>query len=228
MGILDYKASYRRNLPHLQPAGASFFITARLTGSLPQSVIARWKEERRWLKQLSERNPQHFEKVKADFERSWFFKFEEILDGGRHGPIWLKDDRVAALVAESLHYRDGKVFRLDAYSIMPNHLHIQLKPLLRLPADGPRLERSAANEFHDSNDYYSLASILKSLKGYTARKCNEILNRDGEFWAHESLDHYIRDAEEWFRIRAYILNNPVKARLIDNWEAWKWNYSRKG
>jgi REP element-mobilizing transposase RayT len=137
----------------------------------------------------------------------------------------LKDDRVAAQVAESLRYRDGKVFRLDAYSIMPNHLHIQMKPLLRPPTDLSRLERFAKSK---PGKYYSLASILQSLKGYTARKCNELLTREGEFWAHESFDHYIRDAEEWLRIRAYILNNPVKARLIDSWEAWKWNYKRKG
>ena len=49
----------------------------------------------------------------------------------------------------------------------------------------------------------------------------------GEFWAHESYDHYVRDAEEWNRIIAYVLNNPVKARYVADWRDWKWNYRRE-
>ncbi len=38
---------YRRNLPHYQPAHATFFITFRLAGLLPAEVIVRLKEEYR-------------------------------------------------------------------------------------------------------------------------------------------------------------------------------------
>jgi hypothetical protein len=34
-GKLDYKASYRRHLPHFQPPGATLFVTSRLAGSIP-------------------------------------------------------------------------------------------------------------------------------------------------------------------------------------------------
>jgi hypothetical protein len=50
---------------------------------------------------------------------------------------------------------------------------------------------------------------------------------EGEFWAHESYDHYVRDADEWRRVIAYVLNIPVKAGYVDNWQAWKWNYRRR-
>jgi hypothetical protein len=36
---LSYKISYRHNLPHIQLAGASFFVTFRLAGSLPVTVL---------------------------------------------------------------------------------------------------------------------------------------------------------------------------------------------
>jgi putative DNA methylase len=124
----------------------------------------------------------------------------------------LGDDRVAGSVAESLHHRDGKVYRLDAFSIMKNHVHAVVKPL-------PILEGEESN-------YYSLASIMQSLKGYTSFMCNRLLGHKGEFWAHESYDHYIRSAEEWKRIVNYVLNNPVKARHVQNWREWKWNYRR--
>ncbi|HWP52757.1 MAG TPA: hypothetical protein VN476_01420 [Pyrinomonadaceae bacterium] len=107
MSHFDYKQSYRRNLPHLQPAGATFFVTFRLAGSLPKSVIEQWQNERQWLEHLEQTNPAHFSEVKSDFERQWFAKFESVLDGGSYGPTWLKDERIAQQLVDSLHYRDG-------------------------------------------------------------------------------------------------------------------------
>ena len=36
---------YRRKLPHIQPQGATFFVTFRLAGSLPDAVIELLKAE---------------------------------------------------------------------------------------------------------------------------------------------------------------------------------------
>src|SRR5438045_4012046 len=105
MGKLDYQHSYRRNLPHIQPPGATFFLTFRLAGSLPQDVVDQWNKESEWLAVLKQKNPLHHQRVKPDFERAWFVKFEALLDGSACGPVWLKDEQVAAQVAESLHYR---------------------------------------------------------------------------------------------------------------------------
>ena len=146
------------------------------------------------------------------------------MDGSTHGPVWLRDDRIAAQIAESLRYRDGRVYRLDAFSIMANHVHAVFKPLPVTRAVSSRPE-----ETDQTCDlvYHSLASIMQSLKGYTAFQSNRLLERKGEFWAHESYDHYVRNAEEWNRIIAYVLNNPVKARYVADWRDWKWNYRRE-
>ncbi len=229
MGAFDYKPSYRRNLPHVQPAGATFFLTCRLAGSLPTSLIEKWNRERKWLSHLKQTNPAHYARVESDFERTWFAKFESVLDGGSCGPLWLRDERVADQLADSLHYRDGRVYRLDAYSIMPNHTHLVFKPLPLTQANSADsgIEPSDPTKHIESLQYYSLASIMQSLKGYTAFEANRILGRDGEFWAHESYDHYVRDADEWCRIIAYVLNNPVKAGYVSEWREWKWNYRRQ-
>lgn len=95
---------------------------------------------------------------------------------------------------------------------MSNHVHTVIKPL---PIEG------AARV-----TYHSLAAIMQSLKGYTAYEANKLLGRDGEFWAHESFDHWIRDHNGWRRTVAYVLNNPVKAGYIKRWQDWKWNYRR--
>ena len=67
---------------------------------------------------------------------------------------------------------------------------------------------------------------MTSIKGYTARQANLILERQGYFWQHESYDHIVRDPAELDRIRRYILNNPVKAGLVDEWRDWPWSYCR--
>jgi hypothetical protein len=56
---------------------------------------------------------------------------------------------------------------------------------------------------------------LKTLKGYTAREANRLLERTGQpFWQAESYDHWVRDEKQAEHIKAYIENNPVKAGLV--------------
>lgn len=80
----DFQPEYRRNLPHIQPEGATFFITARLAGSLPWAVIERLQEERRLRRQAIERMdcPQA-EKWAMLYEedRRYFGRYDRLLDG---------------------------------------------------------------------------------------------------------------------------------------------------
>jgi len=209
MGRLDYRIFYRRNLPHIQPPGATLFITFRLAGSIPIQALQRLAEE--WCRVETElaRISDPKEKAKRTYleQRRFFGKWDALLDKAREGPFWLRDPRIATLVADSLLYRDGKVYELDAFCIMPNHVHMVCRPLKK--ADG---------------SYHSLAAIMHSLKRYTARQANQLLGRRGAFWQHENYDHIVRDSKEWERIIAYVLNNPVKAGLVERWEDWEWVY----
>ncbi|MEW5830557.1 MAG: hypothetical protein AB1846_16830 [Chloroflexota bacterium] len=46
MSQFSYKSTYRRNLPHIQPEGATLFITFRLANSLPKEVVERLLAEK--------------------------------------------------------------------------------------------------------------------------------------------------------------------------------------
>lgn len=235
MNHFDYKPFYRRNLPHIQPPGATFFLTFHLAGSLPRSVLQEWKAEKLRLLNLESNSDRAtdereiFEgKEKSDeWKRQWFRKIEKTLDDAQSGPVWLKDDLIAKVVADSMHYLDGKVYHLDAYCIMANHVHVVFAPLPKQPSD---VARTSSLHTNDSNAqtkslcYNTLSSIMQSLKGYTARRANQLLGRRGAFWQHESYDHCVRNPNEWRRIITYVLNNPVKAGLVDEWEKWQWNY----
>ena len=106
---------------------------------------------------------------------------------------------------------------------MPNHVHSVLKPLPI--GENPRRDLTLPDA--NSVEYHSLAAIMQSRKGYTAFNANQVLKRSGEFWAHESYDHWIRNVDEWQRIVAYVLNNPVKAGYVKHWQDWKWSYRRE-
>lgn len=133
---MEYKQFYRRKLPHIHSPGSTLFVTFRLAGSIPKAVIEKWKQEKIWLEKererlenkvsLTENQKQDF----MDFYRRWFVRFEDVLHKEETGIVWLKNSNVANLIAESLKYRDGKVYRLKAFCIMSNHVHVVFKPLL--------------------------------------------------------------------------------------------------
>ena len=162
------------------------------------------------------------------WKRQWFLKFEKMLDKAQNGPLWLKDERIAKEVAESLHYRDGKVYRLDAHCIMANHVHVVFTPLAIQSTKIDAVDLQDNTPQTNSLCYNTLSSIMQSLKGYTARKANQLLGRRGTFWHHESYDHVVRNASEWQRIITYVLNNPVKAGLVNEWTKWEWSYYQSG
>ncbi len=237
MSHLEYQFCYHRNLPHIQPEGGKVFSTFRLAGSLPRPILAQWKEDKKRLMAAIERSRDPVERAHRQIalHRAWFARMERCLDRAQTGPLWLKEPEVAQLVADALHYLDGKKYSLVTHSIMPNHVHAVFTPLLATPAARTSRDpeawavataREATNETSHGRAYHSLASIMHSLKGYTSNRCNSVLNRTGQFWEHESYDHIVRDEAEESRIVEYILNNPVKAGLVECWQDWPWNFWR--
>ncbi len=90
----------------------------------------------------------------------------------------------------------GKRYRLFAWCLMPNHVHVLFSPL-----QGNMLE-----------------NILHSWKSYSAQRANALLRRTGPFWQREYFDHLIRNEASLRKITKYILDNPKRAGLSD----WPW------
>jgi len=204
----EEKIYYRRHLPHYQPEHATYFITFRLAESLPAEVISRLKKEQEAEeKLLLQRSKKTEQRVRLyEIRKRYFGKFDHLLDHSNSGPHWLNNSAVAEMAAEAIHYRDGKVYNLLAFCIMPNHVHMVFSV-------GQR----------DSSPYI-VTKILENLKWYTALKANQLLKRKGQFWQHESYDHVVRKDGELERIIRYVLYNPVKTGLVARWSQWKWSY----
>ena len=171
------------------------------------------RERKEYEKKLSEKyGPKEVDQKFLKSRKLYFGKFDALLDGTTEGNRWLAIPKVADLVTESIRYRDGKEYDLFAYCVMPNHVHL----LIRLLDLSEKVSRRGSSR-------YLLANVLENLKWYTALKANKILSRSGAFWQHESYDHVVRDDVELERIVRYILNNPVKAGLVRDWDSWKWS-----
>jgi putative DNA methylase len=202
----------RNHLPHWYVPGAAHFVTFRLAGSLPRAVIQQMKQRKELLLNQTPSAPlstsQHHERV----HKLLFAAYDKQLDAGSE-VRWLDDPRIAALVRRSLYFWHGQKYDLLAYAIMPNHVHVLFLPR-ELP---PRPVDSAlrTDEIGETSDQKSpLSDIMHSLKSYTAHEANKLLRRDGQFWQHESYDHWVRDEEELERIVEYINGNAIKAGLV--------------
>jgi REP element-mobilizing transposase RayT len=174
----------RGYLPHFDGRELAQFITFRLHDALPRSVLERWREE------LAH---ERFGEVEAIMRR----RVEAYLDQG-HGCCYLRDTQVAAMVQSALLFHDEAKYRLSAWVVMPNHVHLLCSPCFG----------------------HNLAQIMHSLKSYTSNEANKILGRSGRFWQKEYFDRYIRNARHFAKVVAYIENNPVKAHLCEKPEDW--------
>jgi len=200
----------RGYLPHVKREGARYFVTFRLADSLPKDVLLRIQGER--AEQLQRFNAQEASAQKLgkvtprsdaldQIERDCFRKLEAYLGKGA-GACLFRRPEVADIAAGAFRFFDRQRYRLDAWVVMPNHVHLVLWPVPN----------------------HTLSGIAQSLKRYIAREANKVLGHTGEtFWQPEPYDHWIRNDEEHARCCRYVLNNPVKARLCAAREDWPWS-----
>ncbi len=188
----------RGRLPHWEKDNATYFITFRLADSLPKSVLDRIDSER----QSTMATAAQLRRPLSSGERRKIQHLstpviERFLDSGA-GACHLRNSTIAQEVANTLRHFDEIRYRLFAWCVMPNHVHV------------------VARLFPGRN----LAAVLHSWKSFSAKHANRILGTHGVFWQREYYDHLIRNEEEFERAIRYVSDNPVKAQL-KNWK-WVW------
>lgn len=112
---------------------------------------------------------------------------------------------------DSIKFHMGKKYKLYACVVMGSHVHLILRPLEKA--------RGA---------FYSLAEIMHSIKSYSANRIQKYLHKKGNIWLDENYDRVIRDEKEYVEKVNYILNNPIKAGLVENPEDYKWLFFEGG
>src|SRR5206468_9870968 len=94
---------------------------------------------------------------------------------------------------------------LHAVVVMPDHVHLLLRPL------------------RDEDGWpFPLVDILQCFKGATAHRINRLLGTSGPVWEEESFDHVLRSDESLKEKCEYIRQNPVRAGLERRAEDYRW------
>lgn len=125
-------------------------------------------------------------------------RYDAILDAGR-GECLLRDPRCAQIVQDELLKHDDVRYRLLAWCVMPNHVHV----VIEQQAD--------------------LAGTVRRWKSWTARRINEALGRTGRLWRREYFDRFARSQGHLAVMIAYVEANPVAAGLAAEENGWPWS-----
>jgi putative DNA methylase len=182
----------RGYIPHWEAGETPQAITFRLADSLPSLLLKTWEEE---LATLPETEAATKRRV----------RIEAALDSG-HGDLSLQGFAVAEIVENALLHFDGDRYRLQAWVVMPNHVHVLVTPL----------------------GHNKISAIIQSWKSFTAKKANALLGRTGMFWSREYFDRAIRNEAHYDNAVAYFAMNPVKAGLCTEPENWRFSSAWKG
>jgi REP element-mobilizing transposase RayT len=180
----EHKGWYSRNyLPHLDAPEMIQAITFRLADSLPQEVIDRLGQNK---------DPGKRSKI-----------VEAALDRG-HGSCCLRDPQVGGIVQDCLLWGDVDRYRLLAWVVMPNHVHVLIETVCGHPVPG----------------------VVQGWKSVSARRMNAALVRAGTMWQTDFYDRFVRDEAHYVAVVDYIENNPDKAGLVQRPEDWPLSSAR--
>lgn len=175
-----------KHLYHYDQPGTIQAVTFRLNDSMPANL------RREWASILAMQQPQTRQS-----------RIQTYIDRGM-GSCLLRQPSAAKIVEEKLLEHHPKRYRLLAWVIMPNHLHIIL-----LPRDG-----------------FSLASIIRDWKVSSARDIKYAVPFDGAIWHRDYYDRYIRSEVHLLQAILYVHNNPVKAGLVAACREWPFSSAR--
>jgi putative transposase len=183
---------HRGHLRHWRQTNVTYFVTTRLADSMPQEKLRKWQNKRdAWLAAHGLKKPSDIHQLPEDQQHEFHATFtkdwHQWLDAG-YGECLLRRSDVRDILIGRLCAEPS----LDAWVIMPNHLHALLAP--------------------DK----ALGDVLQSWKGGSAFEINRLLGRSWPLWQKEPYDHIVRSEAQFQHYRRYIAENPIKAGLPPN------------
>ncbi|HVY68508.1 MAG TPA: alanine--tRNA ligase-related protein, partial [Verrucomicrobiae bacterium] len=148
---------------------------------------------------FSRRRLPHFEKPWAIYHITFSTEGRQVLS---------PEERT--IVLDCVRHWNDRRYRLSAACVMPDHMHMLIQPGIE------------SQDAEGKPVFFSLTTILHTIKSFTAHEINKRRGREGSVWQTESFDRYIRsdsDLEEKF---LYICRNPWDSGVVSLSENYPW------
>ncbi|MDD2229210.1 MAG: transposase [Candidatus Cloacimonetes bacterium] len=198
---------HRRFLPHFQAAEQIISLTWRLAFTLPSHLINLHAEIQEQLQELRLQKDSHLKHQQILTYTKKIEDYDALLGRCEVSEVSLCKPIIAEMLCTAFKFYDTNLYELHAYCLMPNHIHLLIKPLQ-----------------NTAGDYHKLSTIVQRLKSYTAKEINHIIGKQGKVWGDDYFDRYIRCQDDYNNTANYILYNPVKAGLVELAENWHYSY----
>lgn len=169
----------RGYIPHFDASSLVQHVVFRTAGSLPKHVL------------------ESANLVSSSFRPRMI---DEALDQSASGNIFGQPD-CAQIMQDALRFFDGDRYDLQAWCVMPNHVHVVLV----------------------TSPDVLLGSIIKSWKYKVALEINRLNNTTGPIFAKDYFDRFVRNLKQAETAIYYVEANPVKAGLCTMAIEWPWS-----
>ena len=112
--------------------------------------------------------------------------------------VFLKSETAQMVVEQLLDCRNRGFYKLDAFVVMPDHVHVLLTP----------------------GESTTVEKAVQMIKGGSSHRIGLDDPHRFPIWHAGFHDRWIRNAEEYREAKEYIERNPVVARLTDKPEGY--------
>jgi putative transposase len=211
---MEKKEYHRRHLPHFQQSGQAYFVTWCIKDAVPPKALDSYTYQLKQLRSEIEiaKNNKASDKIIGDLKieyyrirKKYMKAFDDLLHLQTKFIVDLSKEENTQVVTNSLRFWEDKRIENYAICVMSNHVHWVFKTF----------------EKNENGEPVYLQDILQSVKRFSANQINKLENRTGILWHNESYDTTIRDDLHLHNAIEYTINNPVSARLVENWWEWK-------
>lgn len=120
-------------------------------------------------------------------------------DTWRKHPLFINTILANIVVEQILNSRDRGFYKLHAFVLMPDHLHVLLTP----------------------GETTTVEKAMQMIKGGAAHRIGLEKAQKFPIWHAGFHDRWMRDVEEYRGCKRYIEQNPVEAKLVE----WPGDYA---
>lgn len=100
------------------------------------------------------------------------------------------------VVLNACEFFHNQRYYLFSGVVMPDHVHLLIQPFIKV-----------------EHEFWSIGSILHSIKGYSAKQIPNVMLHIGKVWQDGRYEQMIKDKKEFQNKWEYIRQNPVKDGL---------------